>query len=122
MPFLPPEVQPLMALAAPRPCAVPSVVPRCILVNPSGMIRFAFSGSSAAIDAPRVKSFSPPVGNQVLVVTPLTPVITKKRRGRMAWAWARAGHMASRNGNAIATPPAPRSRVRRCNVFIANLP
>ena len=65
MPFLPLEVQPLMALAAPRPCAVPSVVPRCILVSPSRMIRFAFSGSSAAIDAPSLKSFSPPVGNQV---------------------------------------------------------
>jgi hypothetical protein len=122
MPFLPLELQPLMALAAPRPCAVPSVVPRSMRRGPSMMIRLDFKGSKGSIDAASLKSFSVPVGNQLCGTMPLLPVITIRRRGTAVAARAWPVHMASKNGRAIPTPPAPRSSVLRLSNFIAGLP
>src|SRR6266540_5199156 len=63
---------------------------------------------------PSVKLVSVPVGRQFSMTVPPGLKKTRKRRGG---AWSadarRGGIMTSSSGNPMATPPAPRSRVRR---------
>ena len=96
-----------MALAAPRPWAVPSVVPRCILVRPSGMIRLAFERLERGHRRPQLEVLLGAGGEPGLGgTTPLTPVITKKRRGRMACG-LRPGPATWRPGTAGRCPRRP---------------
>src|SRR4051812_43468907 len=103
----------LQPVRVPQRAAAWQVPPVALLSRPSSRIMFCWYGAIGSRMEPILKLFSVPVGNQASPTTPFSLRNVSKRLGALPAALALRGDMASRNGSAIATPPAPRSRARR---------
>src|SRR3954468_12185540 len=122
-----PAARPLLLLWAvkaavlPRWWPPPPFEPAAVWSSPSNTMTLLWWGMSGARLVGIVQAFSVPLGNQVDGTTPFSVKNVRSRRGAAVAALALRGLIASRNGSASATPPAPRSRALRERGALAGL-
>src|SRR4051812_28197456 len=103
------------AAVLPRWWPPPPLEPAAVWFRPSKTMRLLWNGIRGARLTGMVQAFSVPLGYQLFSTTPFSVKKFSIRRGAAdaVAARTRRGVMASRNGRAMATPPAPRRSARR---------